>query len=233
MQTSTPISSTPTASLSIRRLSPGHGLAWLAAGWSCFRRRWAPLAVLSTGMLIILWLLSQRGGILFPILVTVYLGIVAAWRRMDRQGEVFLAGSGAWRNPSLWGLAIVIALLSLAQAAIVSAIILGSMAQGWNPAAHLGKGMFYAFAAAQLLVILVFSTFWLAPALVVTRGAGVFRALRLSVAGSLRNPLSFLTVAGLGMLMILLGALPFGMGLLVAMPVLACAAAQAAEDIVA
>ena len=221
------------AGLSIRPVPRDRGLAWLAAGWSCFRRRWQPLAVLSIGMLIVLWLLSRHGGILFPVLATIYLGTVAAYCRMDRQGEAFLAGSGAWRKGALWALALVVVLLSLAQAGLVAAIAAGAMATGAYSPAHFGKGLFYAFAAAQLLVMLVFSTFWLAPALVVERGVGALQALRLSVMGSLRNPLPFLTVVALGGLMTVLAMLPLGLGLVVAMPGLACAAAAAGGEIVA
>lgn len=207
----------------------GQGLAWLAAGWSCFRRRWQPLAVLSAGMLILTWLLNPKAGVLFPVLATLYLGIVAAWWRMDQKGEAFLAGSGAWRNPSLWALAIVLALVSMVQVAIVGGIAAGAMMSG----AQFGKGMFYAFAGAQLLVTLVFSTFWLAPALVVTRGLGVLAALRLSVVSSILNPLPFLTVFVLGAIAMALAMFTLGLGLIVVMPVLACAAARAAEDSIA
>ena len=228
----TPTKAADTAVLTIRQLPAGQGMAWLAAGWSCFKRRWQPLAVLSIGMLMILWLFGRKGTFLFPVLATLYLGTVAAYSRMDRQGEPFLAGSGAWRNGSLWVLAIAVALMSLAQAAIVGAVAAGGIMAGMYSAAHFGKGLFYAFAAVQLLVLLVFSTLWMAPALVVERRAGVLQALRLSVVGSLLNPLPFLTVALLGSLMLLAAMLPLGLGLVVAMPVLACAAAKAAGDIV-
>jgi len=219
----------------IRQQPHGQGLAWLAAGWSCFRRRWQPLAVLSSGMLILLWLLNPRGGILFPILTTLYLGTVAAYRRMDDQGEAFLAGSGVWRNPTVWALAIVLAIVGAAQIALVAGIAASTVMTGFysGTGGHFGRGLFYAFAAAQLLVTLVFSTFWLAPALVATRGMGVLQALRLSVVGSLLNPLPFLTVFVSGAILLFLGAVPLGLGLIVAMPVLACAAAKAAEDVVA
>lgn len=224
-------SDTPTPT--IHQAPHGQGLAWLAAGWSMFQRRWQPLAVLSAGLLILLWLLIARASILVPVLATVYFGIVAAWCRMAREGEVFLAGSGAWKDPALWALAIVVGLASLAQLMIVGAIGAGAAMQGMYSAAHIGKGLFYAFAAAQLLVWLAFSTLWLAPALVVERKLGVARALSLSVAASLRNPLPFLTVAVLGALMLLMSMLLLGLGLIVALPVLACAAARAADELVA
>lgn len=219
----------------IRQQAPGQGLAWLAAGWSCFRRRWQPLAVLSAGMLILMWLLNPKGGILFPILATFYLGTVAAWWRMDGRGEAFLAGSGILRHPTMWALAIVLTMVGVVQVALVAGIAAGSMLPGLysGTGPHIGKGLLYAFAAAQLLVTLVFSTFWLAPALVMNRGMGVLQALRLSVVGSILNPLPFLTVFVLGALLLLLASIPLGLGLVVAMPVLACAAAKAAEDIVA
>jgi len=219
----------------IRQQPHGQGLAWLAAGWSCFKRRWQPLAVLSSGMLILLWLLNPKGGILFPILATLYLGTVAAYRRMDEQGEAFLAGSGVWRNPTMWALAIALTIVGAFQVALVAGIAAGTVMTGFygGNGAHFGRGLFYAFAAAQLVLTLVLSTFWLAPALVATRGMGVLQALRLSVVGSILNPLPFLTVFVLGAILLFLASIPLGLGLVVAMPVLACAAARAAEDIVA
>lgn len=223
-----------TQSLVIHQVAHGQGMAWLSYGWSMFRRQWQTLAVLSAGMLILLWLLGARtGGVLVPVLTTIYLGIVAAYCRMDREGEVFLARSGAWRNPALWALAIVVGIASLAQVAIVGAIAAGAVMQGMYTAAHIGKGLFYAFAAAQLLVILAFSTLWLAPALVVEHKVGVLRALGLSVAASLRNPLPFLTVVVLGGIMMLLSMLLLGLGMIVTMPILACAAAKAADELLA
>ncbi|VXB29448.1 hypothetical protein [Massilia sp. 9I] len=228
-------SDTPAAApnTTILQVPHGAGLAWLAAGWACFRRRWQPLVVLSAGALILVWLLGTRGGILYPMVATIYLGTVAAYCRMDREGEAFLAGSGAWRNPSLWLLALILAAVSMVQVMIVGAIATGAAMQGLYSATHFGKGMFYAFAFAQLLVMLVFSTIWMAPALVVERRVKVGRALVLSVAASLRNPLPFLTVVVLGALMTLVAMLPLGLGLIVAMPVLAAAAARAADDTVA
>lgn len=214
----------------IRQQPRAQGLAWLSAGWSCFKRRWQPLAVLSAGMLILLWLLNPKGGILFPVLGTLYMGTVAAYWRMDREGETFLAGSGVWRNPAMWALAIVLAVVGMAQVVLVAGIAAGSMMTGSGP--RISSGLLYAFGAAQLLVTFVFSTFWLAPALVV-RGIGVLSALRLSVVGSLLNPLPFLTVFVLGAVLLFLASIPLGLGLVVAMPVLACAAARAADDIVA
>lgn len=215
--------------LTTRHVAHGSGLSWLAGGWSCFRGRWQPLAVLSAGLYLLMVLLGQSGAILLPILATFYLAIVASYRRMAQRGEVFLAGSGVLRNASLWALAAV----SLAVAGVVAAAMVWGLLKGAPGGGHPDKGLFYWLGLAQLSMMLLLSTFWLAPALIVQRGIGVFQALRLSAAGSLRNPLPFLTMLAVGALVTMLSMFVLGLGLVVALPVLACAAAQAAEDIVA
>lgn len=220
--------------LSIHRVPAGRGLAWLASGWADFRRNMAPLAVLSITLLLVSWLLvGSKGGFISVIISIIYLGAAAAYCRMGDRGEVFLAGSGTWRNPALWALAVVAGMASVAMVGVVALAAVAGFSTGVRPGAPVGLGWFYFFGAAQVLITLLVSTIWMAPALVVNKGAGVVQALRLSIVGSLRNPLAFLTVLVLGFVLVVVASIPLGLGLVVALPMLACAAARAADEIVA
>ena len=68
--------------------------------------------------------------------------------------------------------------------------------------------------------------------MIVNRDAGVLQALRLSMTGSFRNASAFLVMVPVAYGLLSLAALPLGLGLVVALPVLAGAAVRAADDIV-
>jgi len=222
----------PAARLAIRRLPLRRALDWLVAGWADFRRTPAPFAV-ATVVLLILAVLAARAANWLPLLLLPpYLGMVAAYARMADRGQVFLAGSGAWRSAPLWGVSLAIlllgtvlnGLLAASAVAVVQALIRVPM-----PAVAFILALMFLL---KVLAVLVLAGCWLAPALVVNRKLGTLQALRLSMMGSLRNAGAFLAIALVSAGLLWLAALPLGLGLVVALPVLACAAVRAADDIV-
>jgi uncharacterized membrane protein len=70
-----------------------------------------------------------------------------------------------------------------------------------------------------------------APALVTMDGLGAAAAMKLSFAGCLKTWLPFLIYGLIGLVMVMLGALPFGLGLLVVGPILTAAIYVAYRDI--
>lgn len=166
------------------------------------------MAVLSISLLLaVAFVGAHKRSVLFVLLLTIYLGIVTAYRRKSAEGEVFLSGSGTLRNIPLWTLG----------------IVAGGMV--------FLVDRFMAAGAAKALAVVMLAACWLAPALLVSKDLGVLQALRLSAMGSLRNPLAFLTMLVLGAVLLFVASIPLGLGLVVTMPVLACAAVKASEDI--
>jgi len=220
------------AHLLIRRVTARYVLDWLAAGWADFRRAPAPLSVATIVLLILAVLGTRAAGWLPVLLLPIYLGTVAAYSRMAAAGQVFLAGSGAWRNARLWGLAIAIVLLG----AVLNGVLAAGAIFTLQALLHMPTEVYLVAQAFLILVrllgLLVLAACWLAPALIVNRDAGVLQALRLSMTGSFRNASAFLVMAPVAYGLLSLAALPLGLGLVVALPVLAGAAVRAADDIV-
>jgi len=222
----------PAARLAIRRLPLRRALDWMRAGWADIRRNPAPFAV-ATVVLLILAVLAARAASWLPLmLLPPYLGTVAAYARMADRGQVFLAASSAWRSAHLWGVSLGILLLGtvLNGMLVVSAVAaVQTLIRVPMPAVPFILGLMF---LAKVLVVLVLAACWLAPALVVNRHLGALQALRLSFAGSFRNAGAFLAIALVSAGLLWLAALPLGLGLVVVMPLLACAAVRAADDIV-
>lgn len=85
--------------------------------------------------------------------------------------------------------------------------------------------------AAMLLGIPLAMAMYFAPALVALERVPVMRSFALSFMGCLRNILPFLVYGLVALVLFVLGALPFLLGLLVVMPLLTIAIYTAYEDI--
>jgi len=222
----------PAARLSIRRVPVRRALGWLAAGWADCRRTPAPLAVASIVLLILAVFASRVASWLPILLLPPYLGTVAAYLRMADRGQVFLSGSGAWRSARLWSVGIGLLLLGAVLNGGLALFVLSTLGPAIRTSMPVVGAVVALIFLVRLLVVPVLAICWLAPALVVNRDAGVLQALRLSMAGSWRNAGAFLGTALAAAVLLMLATVPLGLGLVVALPVLACAAVRAADEIV-
>jgi len=124
-------------------------------------------------------------------------------------------------------------MLAVGVGALVTAFVGGAVTTLSVPSpAHVGLGLGTALALLLCLALLVPLSMaaWLAPALIVLRGAAPVDALRLSLQASRRN-LGALTVYGLAFIGLALGAtLLLGLGWLVLMPLAFLSSYAAFED---
>ncbi len=70
------------------------------------------------------------------------------------------------------------------------------------------------------LIIPLMMAYWFAPALIALEGMSAFYAMKLSFMGCLKNILPFLLYGIISMILLMLGAIPIGLGLLIVIPVL-------------
>jgi uncharacterized membrane protein len=82
-----------------------------------------------------------------------------------------------------------------------------------------------------LFLIPLMMAYFFAPALVVLDGLPAPTAMRLSFSGCLKNIVPFLLYGLVGLVLLVLGAIPFGLGLLVVMPVFVGSIYAAYRDI--
>lgn len=215
----------------MRRVKPGRALDWLAAGWAYFMRmpRQAMLAtcmLLGATLLLALLGSARLASVLSHLLVPLYSAyLFTSCRALDADGSVPRDYARLYRNVSLW-------ILGGIGAAIALALdLLGNTAAtGWF--AHSGHGLLgLYFVANKLLWLVATMALWLAPALIVFHGASPLRAMKLSLLGTLKNLLPWLLFGVLAFVFCIVAAIPVGLGLLVALPTLACGAYIASGDI--
>ena len=81
------------------------------------------------------------------------------------------------------------------------------------------------------LMMPLLMAYWFAPALVALDDLTAFSAMKLSFFGCMKNVLSFLVYGILGLVLLLIGVIPLGLGLLVVLPVLTASIYVAYRDI--
>lgn len=214
-----------------RRVSADRGLAWITEGFGLFKQ--APL--LWIGM-IAAWLIAAVLVSLIPVLGTLAFNLCFAMimggfllgAHELREGrpmrfETLLAG---FKPPHmepllLLGVAYLVIGLIIALVAVVLVFLLlgGAALSGNMQDLNLGIGVIVGLILVLLMLVGFSLATLFAPGLVVFRGLKVVDALKLSFAAGLGN-LGPLTVYGLlAILISIVASIPFGLGMIVAIPV--------------
>lgn len=226
--------------MKIERVSAGRGFGWVLEGAAFLRA--APLIWLVDSLLfvVILGLLSVipvfgtiAATLLQPILVA---GLLQGCQDQASGGVLqidhLLAGFRKNTRPLLM-LGLVLGLLTLLLMLLLGGLVL---AGGWLGAVSLSSDTPFgdefdpsvqaawfttllAVAVGFLLYVPLAMAAWFAPALVMLEDLDVWDSLRASFLACLRNPLPFLSYGLLLFVMLLIALAPFGLGLLVWLPV--------------
>ncbi len=216
-----------------------HGWAWLARGFWHLRQNpgiWVLALLLWVGMSIVLSLIPFVGSLLVSLISPVIVAGFMIGADAQQQGDDFELASlfaGFSRNTGqllLVGLLYLVGMIVIA--VIVGAMLMGTFAslggmgalEAEDPAivvAVLGSPAFMlALLAGSALAIPLLMAYWFAPPLIALSDLSAFSAMRLSFVGCLKNVLPFLLYGLAGMLLVIVGALPFGLGLLIVMPMI-------------
>lgn len=213
-----------------RAVDAGQGWAWIAQGWALFKRQggtWVLLLIVAGLVIIGVSLVPLLNWILPSLLVPgLSAGVMLGCKALDdgerlTVGHLFAGYKARGSSLVLLGLAgfvlYVIAMLPMV-------LVLGgkfiAMMSG-DPAALMEAGAAFALAILVTLAISVpvYMALWFAPALVALHDVPPLAALRQSFGACLKNVVPFLVY---GLILFGLGAvaaIPFGLGLLVLMPV--------------
>lgn len=207
------------------------GLAWLAAGWSYCIRMKAPLAVLSVTFLGVAVLSSTFGVFFIPAASIIYLSIVAGYcRALDKGEQVPYGDARVYRSAPLWFVAIVAGAVSLSLRVLSEELGVSGLPASWLTSDDFGRPDLY-FLGIVILALLALMAFCTAPALVILKDVDALQAIRLSLLGSLKNPIPMLAFIALAGALLFVASLPLGAGLIVAMPVAACGLFKAYRQI--
>ncbi len=228
----------PVAAPRIRGVGVERSLAWLVGGFRTFAKAPAPWLLLTLGILVASWLLGRFGsgwlsGALSTAFGIVIVGVLMRGCQLLDQGRELTAElQHTASSAPLWILAAIGAGLTATMQLILAIFSIGSLyTVGVTSMASVG-GTFGLIALLMFAMAIVLgAALWLAPALVVLHGAQPVDALRLSCTATLRNIGPYLLYSLLAMVACVLGALPFGLGLLVVFPTLIAGAYLAYQDI--
>ncbi len=218
-----------------RSAPAGEGWTWVAVGWKLFTR--APLMWIVSILLVVLVavvvnLVPLLGSIAFQLLNGVIgAGFVVACRALERGGdfelEHLLAGF-----KTRFGNLLVVGLLTMLGWILIFVVFAGFVGFSIVAAAMTGNtrdiaSAIIASSASILLGVLVvlalsvplLAAYWFAPALVIMHGLAPTAAMKESFSACFRNLLSFLVYGIVMTLFAILAMIPFGLGLLVWIPV--------------
>jgi len=213
----------------------GAGWDWVARGWSLFVAAplmWILSVVLVFVIAIVVSLLPIIGSLIFQLLQAVFAGgFVVACRSLERGGEFefehLFAGFSKRFAPLLivglifllgW-LAIVLVFFAFAGLSLLGALMSGDPSAFGAALAGSALAMMLGVLIMLALMLPLVAAYWFAPALVMMHDMAPVAAMKASFFACFRNFVPFL-LYGLVMLIAgIIAVIPFGLGMLVWMPV--------------
>jgi uncharacterized membrane protein len=131
----------------------------------------------------------------------------------------------------LWILGAIAAAMSLALSFLMGMLGLSSIGVMLMSPTLFFPAIGFGFIVWLAASIVMGMALWLAPALVVLKGVAPIEAIKLSLLGTVKNIVPYIVFSLLAMLLCVVAAIPIGLGLLVAFPMLICSAYLAYKDI--
>lgn len=210
-----------------RTVPSGNGNRWLSDAWRLFKvspGMWIAMLVVYAVCQIVISIVPLAGTIFGPVFMA---GFYRASQTAAEEGVVRLEDIFSGFRERL-GPLILVGLLTLAfiigivlVCALIGVIGVGLTnfdIENVTPAA-IGLILIFALVVAALILPIMMMG-WFAPALVAFQGMGPFEAMKCSFRACLRNVLPFTLYGFVGLLLLLAGLIPMGLGLIVVFPVL-------------
>ena len=223
-----------------QRVSVGRGWNWIVQGFAYFKRSpwiWMLNALIFVAIITVLEQAPLFGGILDSILYPIfYGGFMAGCLAQDqgadlKVGHLFagfksntntLGAVGGWYV--LGGVAIALLTVALIFQFSDGRQVIDAMTRQTPPdpqtARQIGSTLLRVMPVMLALGIPLLMTVWFAPALVMFHGLTAIQSMKLSFRGCMRNLGTFLLYGLLALLLLIIAALPYGLGLLVMLPTL-------------
>jgi hypothetical protein len=224
-----------------RPVEAGRGVAWIVEGWNLFKQAaltWVGLTLVGLVIFIVLAFVPFVGQLATWLLSILFGGgIMLGCRALDRGQELTVGHLFAGIQSHLSPLLVIAALylgamlvLMLIASLVGGGAILAGVWGGADPGAATGT-LLLAILVFLLLLVPVAMAVWFAPGLSTLNNVPPVDALKLSFVGCLRNIVPFLVYGVLLFLIGLAASIPFGLGWLVALPVMAGSVYAAYKDI--
>ena len=235
-----------------RTVPAGNGVNWIGTGWNIFTQSpiaWIVCTVIMVVISLVLGFIPIIGGIISNILFIVFAGGLMLGCQAQHTGRPLEIGDLFAGFKEKAGPLMIVGLLFIAASIVlfIIAIILLAIfagATGLLGALMSGNGdslapLFGRSIVMVLLIGLVMAALsvpiamglWFAPVLVALQNATPTAAIRMSFFACLKNFLPFLLYGLVFLVIFVIAVLPFGLGLLVALPLLSASTYAAYRDI--
>jgi len=226
-----------------RTVAAGRGWYWIVEAFAMFRKQpgiWILTAVILAVLVIVIGMIPLLGtfasALLFPILAG---GLMIGCKDLDRGGALELEDLFAGFTQKTGDLVLVGAfnlfgwvVITFAAAAVIGGgVFMGVMRGDLTGAGISIASMLIALLLVAGLSVPLYMATWFAPALIVLQEMAAGAALKASFFACLRNWIPFLVYGVVLLVLAIVAAIPFGLGYLVLVPVLAASIYTAYRDI--
>lgn len=218
-------------SLTIRQVPVGNAWAWIVSGFQLFKANpamWIILLVIYLAIMIPISMLPVIGSVASTLLAPVFAagmmwGCLALTRNQDL--EINHLFEGFKKNTTqlitiggiyMTGLLIVAVFVVLA----LDKETIELLVQGKDLSPEQANEMTLPILMALLFVMPILMAYWYAPVLAGLNNMSAVDAMKLSFAACLKNMLPFLLYGFIFMALLIVAIIPFGLGLLVVVPVM-------------
>jgi uncharacterized membrane protein len=213
-----------------RTVDAGHAWTWITSAFSMFMKQpgmWVLLFIIYFACCVLLGMVPILGGFANLLLLPVFgAGFMQACRVLDEGGEVAvehlffgfknktgdLMFIGAFACAPL--VVVIVGMLIAGGAGIFAALFSGTAAL-----ATLGVSVALAMLAGMIVSVPVYMALWFAAPLVLFDGVAPGAALKASFSACLKNVIAFTLYAIVLAVLFVAGSIPFGLGLIVVLPV--------------
>jgi uncharacterized membrane protein len=226
-----------------RTVAAGRGWDWIVEGFALFRKQpgiWILMTVVLGVLFVVISMIPVLGSfasaLLFPIFAG---GLMLGCKDLDRDGPFEVEHLFAGFRQKTGDLVMVGALNLVGSVVIVFAFVAvlgGGVFTGVTLGGIEGAGVSIAAMLIALLLVAGLSVplgmaTWFAPALIVLHDMAAAAALKASLFACVRNWMPFLVYGVVLLVLAIVAAIPFGLGYLVLVPVLAASVYTSYLDI--
>jgi uncharacterized membrane protein len=235
--------------MEIRQVNAGNGWNWISGGFALFKQSpviWIALFFIYVLIGMALSIIPVIGPIVFNVLAPVFMaGFMMGCRALEMGEEIEINHlfAGFKQNTSqlitvggiyLAALIVIVGVIFMASgAAPLSSPMMAEDLMSGRQGAQAGGGMLLPLLIVLAAMVPLFMAYWFAPALVLFHDMKALDAMKLSFVACLRNIMPFFVYGLISMVLMVLAAIPLGLGLLVMIPTMTASLYVSYKDIFA
>jgi uncharacterized membrane protein len=215
-----------------RSVDVGRGVEWLKQGWQLFTRNpgiWIAIAVILMVVVIVLSFIPFVGTLAVNFLMPVFAGgILLGCKSQSEGGDIAIDNLFAGFRQNTGNL-IMVGVFYLVGVIVITVLVFligggaaftgGLIGRGPGVGMALG-GFFLAMLVMLALLVPLAMAVWFAPALVVFHGVAPLEAMKASFFACLKNIVPFLVYGVILFVLCIIALIPFGLGMLIMVPVM-------------